>query len=82
MNSRKPLRKENLKDLMSEILDRLHELTDEQLEALSIAADQHIFDRDTAKGAYRDMYYSDLAENYKYDDFIGETHSDEEDDCY
>tara|TARA_R110000868_G_scaffold250406_1_gene506938 strand:+ start:523 stop:735 length:213 start_codon:yes stop_codon:yes gene_type:complete len=62
MNTRKPLRPANLKDLLTEVLNRLGEFSDEQLEDLSMATNQHLFDRDCQNDNYGDY---DIAPDYE-----------------
>ena len=65
MNTRNPLRPANLRDLLSEVLRHLGEFSDEQLEALSMATNQHLFARDCQNGEYDDVPYIDSLEDLR-----------------
>lgn len=46
MNSRAPLRAENLKEFVQEVLDRLPEMSEQDLERIATSAEQILFDND------------------------------------
>ena len=72
MNSRAPLKTDDLQDLVSRLLERIEECTDEQLDRLSMSADQHLLDRAVKNGMYfppTDCLYDNSYDNSmdKYD---------------